>query len=119
MAVSQSDLDRLHALEGSVPDNGSSLACLQTGAEVVAFLIAQTRAEPDGADECDVAELLVRSVGLKPDDVRKLERQLRPLGYVAVSDRLKALAGRRKHALRPLGSSGGDAAIPQTSDVSD
>lgn len=102
MAVNQSDLDRLHALEGSVPDNDSSLACLQTGAEVVAFLIAQTRAEPDGGDECDLVELLVRSVGLTPNQVRRLERELRPLGYGKVCDRLRAVAGRRKHELAPL-----------------
>jgi hypothetical protein len=103
MPVNQSDLDRLHALEGSVPDD-PTLSCLQTGAEVVAFLIAQSRAEHDDCDEADLVELLVRAVrpGLSPNQVRRLERELRPLGYVAVAARLKAVAGRRKHKLAPL-----------------
>jgi hypothetical protein len=101
MAVTKADLDRVHELEGSVPDD-ASLACLATVAEVVAFLVAQARAEPESGDEADLVELTVRSVGFTPDEVRALERELRPLGYGAVSDRLAQIAGRRHRTLRPL-----------------
>jgi len=36
------------------------------------------------------------------NDVRGVVAVLQPLGYVAVCTRLKELAGRRKHTLRPL-----------------
>jgi hypothetical protein len=103
MAVSRADFDQVMALKGSVPDN-PSLACLQTIEELIAFAVAQVRAEGWSEPEEDVAELLVRGIGLSPDRVRKLERALRPLGYIKVCDRLRQLAGRRKHELVPLSS---------------
>jgi hypothetical protein len=101
MAVTKADLDRVFALEASVPDD-SSLSCFRSTAEVLAFSIAQARAEPDSGDECDVVELIVRSAGLPPTEMRELERELRPLGYDRVCDRLRSVAGKRKHGLKPL-----------------
>jgi hypothetical protein len=101
MAVSRADLDQVLALEGSVPVN-PSLAVLETVEEVVAFAVAQVRAEQWDEPEEDIAELIVRGAGLNPDKVRRVERNLRRLGYRLVADRLRAVAGRRKHDLAPL-----------------
>jgi hypothetical protein len=105
MAVSRADFDRIMALAGSdAPSVDPSLAALRTLEELVAFTIAQVRAERWGEPEEDTVELLVRTIGLPPDRVRKLERELRPLGYTRVCDRLREIAGRRKHELVPLSS---------------
>jgi hypothetical protein len=101
MTVTKADLDRVHELEASVPDD-ASLACLGTVAEVMAFSIAQARADPDSGDEADICELIVRSVGMTPNEVRDIERTLRRLGYVRVCDRLHEIAGRRTRELKPL-----------------
>jgi hypothetical protein len=37
------------------------------------------------------------------------------MGFTVVAERLRMIAGKRKHKLKPLGSSGGDAGLPQTS----
>jgi hypothetical protein len=103
MAVSKADFDLVMSYEGKVPDN-PSLACLETVEEVIAFAVAQVRAEQWDEPEEDVAELIVRGVGLNPDKVRRVERNLRRLGYRLVADRLHAVAGRRKHELLPLSS---------------
>jgi hypothetical protein len=40
--------------------------------------------------------------GVTPDEARSAADELRRLGFVEVADRLKLIAGRRKHSLAPL-----------------
>jgi hypothetical protein len=103
MAISEADLAEVMSYEGRVPDN-PSLAVLETVEEVLAFAVAQVRAEEWDESEEDVAELIVRGAGLNPDKVRRVERNLRRLGYAKVCDRLRVVAGRRRHDLVPLSS---------------
>jgi hypothetical protein len=80
------------------PDHDAiDLSALQSIEEVIGYVIAAARAE--GEDEVDVVELLVRATDLTPDDVRQVARLLRSLGYVAVADMLRKIAGRRRHSL--------------------
>ncbi|WMT71141.1 hypothetical protein [Bradyrhizobium sp. Ash2021] len=99
--IDAADLERLKALEGTVPDTDALLP-LTSIPEIIAYVVTSCRA--DGADEGDIAELLVRAADLSPDAVRRAERVLRPLGYAQVSDRLRKIAGRRQHSLAPLES---------------
>jgi hypothetical protein len=83
------------------PDHDAiDLSALQSIEEVIGYVIAAARAE--GENEVDLVELLVRATDLTPDDVRRAERVLRPLGYVSVADMLRKIAGRRKQGLAPL-----------------
>jgi hypothetical protein len=76
------------------------LSALQSIPEVLGYIVACARAED--RDEAADVELVVRSVDMSPDTVRVAELILRPLGYVAVCDMLRKIAGRRKHSLAPL-----------------
>jgi hypothetical protein len=101
MSISRADLDRAIELERSVPPNDDNeLACLGSIAAVIAFVAASARAE--GEDEADHAEMVVRLCEMPPDEVQKIERELRALGYTAVCDRLRQIAGKRKRDLKPL-----------------
>ena len=83
--------------------NSSHLVSLQTIPQVLGFFFRET--VQDGADEdvaVDHVELLVRSVALTPDEVRRSEAVLRRLGFASVAARLREIAGRRRHELRPL-----------------
>ena len=83
------------------PDHDAiDMSALQSTEEIIGFVIASARAE--GLDEVDLVEVLVRAIDLSPTDVRRAERVLRPLGYVAVADMLRNIAGRRKNSLAPL-----------------
>ena len=53
-------------------------------------------ARSEGIDESDGVELIVRAADMTREEIREAERVLRKLGYVAVSDRLKALARRAR-----------------------
>jgi hypothetical protein len=101
MAVSRADLDQVMSFEGKVPDD-PSLAVLRE--ECIGCAIAEARAEEWETSEPDIAELIVRGAGLTPDRVRKVESTLRRLGYRLVADRLRHIAGRRRHDLAPLSS---------------
>jgi hypothetical protein len=95
------DIAEVQRLAATLPDHDApDLSALESGEEVLGFLIASARAS--GEDECDLVETLVRAIPLAPDDVRAAERVLRALGYRAVSDRLRQIAGRRKRDLRPI-----------------
>jgi hypothetical protein len=98
MAVKAADVAKLR----SMPDTHDvgDLAALQSIPEVIAYLA--TCARHEGADEADWAELLVRITDMATDDVRRVQAVLRPLGYSAVADRLRQIAGRRKHCRAPL-----------------
>jgi hypothetical protein len=99
MAVDPADLERLKTLEGTVPDSGALLPLTSIEA-VLGYIAAYARSEQ--LDEADSVELVVRGSGLGPAAVRHAEKVLRPLGYRAVADRLREIAGRRVKSLRPL-----------------
>jgi tRNA A58 N-methylase Trm61 len=88
----------LTADEGSyVP---STLAAFQSIPEIAAYVVEMSRAE--GFDEADMVEAMVRAGDYTPADVRKIERVLRPLGYVVACDRLRKVAGKRRDKLSKL-----------------
>ena len=96
------DLAELRRLEQAAPDSGSDLSPLETIPAVFGFLIANARSEgsdDDGADQC---ELLARHAGMTASEVRTIAATLRRLGYAMAADRLRQIAGRRRHDLRPL-----------------
>jgi len=111
MPISKADLAEVLSHEGRVAGD-ASLAVLQTAEEVIGFAIAEARAEQWDMSEPDLAELIVRGADLKPDRVRSISRTFRRLGYIPVADRLRHIAGRRKHELTPLSSQ--DRQIPLT-----
>jgi hypothetical protein len=101
MPISAADVAEARRLGEMVPDHDAiDMTALQSIEEVIGYVIAAARAEGD--DEVDLVELLVRAADLTPDEVRRVERVLRPLGYVAVADMLRQIAGRRKRDLAPL-----------------
>ena len=99
MAVEVADIARLKALDDTMPDT-DELQPLKTVPQVFGYIIAYARSE--GLDEDEMTELLARGSDMTPDTVRHCARVLRPLGYARASDRLRRLAGRRRHNLAPL-----------------
>ncbi|WMT78831.1 hypothetical protein [Bradyrhizobium sp. Ash2021] len=93
------DLERLRVLEEEQYPVSDELQPLASIEAVLGYLIAWARAE--GIPEDDVVELAARGADLGPDAVRHAAAILGKLGYRAVSDRLKQIAGRRKN-LPPL-----------------
>ena len=101
MAVSAADIAELRQLEQqAAPDADGSLQALQTIESVYAFTISTAR--QNGADEADAVELLARISDAPPSEVRDVATVLRRLGYRVASDRLRRIAGRTRHDLRPL-----------------
>ena len=116
MTVTRADMAELARLD-AVVSQVDDLSPLTDLPQLLAYLA--TAARQAGDDEADAAEMMVRAASVPPSTVRRSAAILQAMGYRSVAERLAQIAGRRKHALRPLGSSGGDAALPQTSDVSD
>src|SRR5438309_4150132 len=101
MSVDAETVEQLRSMAAALPgDAGGDLTPLESIPEVVGYVIACARQE--GRDELQDVELVVRGAEISPADLRRAEAVLRPLGYVAVADRLRQIAGRRKHTLRPL-----------------
>jgi hypothetical protein len=98
--LTKADLDEFEHLAATTQVTGDELRELTTPEEVLAY--AATAARSLGGGEADLVELIIRSNQVHPDEVRRVERTLRRLGYVKVCDRLREIAGRRKHSLRPL-----------------
>jgi len=85
----------------ALPESAAAdLSPLTSTAEVLAFVA--TAARSWGEDESDMCELTVRLCDMQPDDVRRDARVLRRLGYVAVANMMRRLAGRRRRDLAPL-----------------
>jgi hypothetical protein len=102
MPVDAADLVELQRLEVAAPEyGGADLSSLETREEVLAWLITDCRASGD--DEVRSAELLIRFADMSPNEVRSAERVLRRLGYIAVADMMRRIAGRRLTHLKPLG----------------
>jgi hypothetical protein len=101
MSVDAATLTELRRLEATMsPDADSGLQALGTVEAVYGWLI--TLARQNGDDEGDMCELLASHSGAPPSEVRAIASVLRRLGYVVASDRLRQIAGRRRHDLRPL-----------------
>jgi hypothetical protein len=84
----------------ALPDNDAGLPGLDTTAAVIAYHAATARA--DGEDEADACELIIRAAGMPPTEVRADAKLLHALGFVAVAQRMKEIAGRRAKTLKPL-----------------
>jgi hypothetical protein len=95
-----SDLIELKKMEATTDVDASSLAALSTFGSVFAFAAAAAHAE--GRDPADEVELLARHSELSAPEVRTIAASLRQLGFKAPADRLKLIAGKRRHDLRPL-----------------
>jgi hypothetical protein len=104
MAVSVADVaEALKHIETAGEVDASRLAGLQNIAQVLGFLYREAKADTDDVEAaCDSVELVVRSIPLTPAEVRKAGHTLRKLAFTSLADRLKLIAGRRKHDLRPL-----------------
>jgi hypothetical protein len=101
MPVSAAEIDELRRMKAAEPNlDLSDFAALKSIEETVGYLIACSREV--GLSEADMVETLVRLLELPPDEVRDLEKILRPLGYRDVCHRLRQVTGRRKHTLVPL-----------------
>jgi hypothetical protein len=103
MTVKASDIDELRRLEALMPpdrEGAKHLSVIETMDELFGFVI--TDARMTGDDEADTAETLARLAELSPREVRRIAVTLRALGYIAAADRLREIAGQRKHSLRPL-----------------
>jgi hypothetical protein len=97
----RADLAELEEFAATSPNiDGGDLQALQSVPEVLAYLATYARAQ--GRDEADDVEVVARFTELSPNDLRHAQAVLRPLGYTKVCDRLKQIAGRRKHELKPL-----------------
>ncbi|WMT78828.1 hypothetical protein [Bradyrhizobium sp. Ash2021] len=99
MAIDAGDLETLKALEATVPET-DTLWPLTSIPQVLAYLATWARAE--GIAEDEVIELTARAADLGPAAARHAGAILGRLGYAKVADRLREIAGRRKHDLRPL-----------------
>src|SRR5262245_60062495 len=66
------------------------LSPLRTQAEIFGYCIEVARRE--GWDEVEVIDALLKVATLHREDVREVERVLRLLGYVGVSDHLQKIA---------------------------
>ena len=95
-----SDLAELEKMSPLPPDGDTSLAALTTIPSLFAYMITCARSED--RDEADDCEVFARFTQLTPDEVRECAGTLKALGYVVAADRLKQIAGRRRHDLRPL-----------------
>jgi hypothetical protein len=96
-----SELIELKKMEAAMPEiDASGLAALPTFAAVFAYIAAAATAE--GRDPADDVELLARHGELSPSKARTIAVSLRQLGFKAPADRLRLVAGRRRHGLRPL-----------------
>jgi hypothetical protein len=101
MAVDPRDLLELQRMAAaSSPESDGSLSALETIPAVYGWLIACAR--QDGDDEGDAVELFCRFDGATPDEARSIAATLQALGYTVAASRLREIAGRRKHDLRPL-----------------
>lgn len=96
----EADLLELQRMPPLPPDGDNTLAVLPTLASLFAYIATAARSE--GRDESDDVEVLARLAQLTPDEVREVERALRPLGYRDVCARLREISGRRQRDLRPL-----------------
>jgi hypothetical protein len=101
MTVSAAQLSELQRLAAGMPeDGGDELRALETVEELIAYIIADSRAS--GHDETDAVELLLRLVEMRPGEVRNAEKTMRLLGYSTVSAMMRRIAGRRTRDLTPL-----------------
>jgi hypothetical protein len=96
-----SDFCTLQAMAAaSSPEHDGSLSALETLPSIYAFLATAARSE--GSDEGDACELLARLNGATAPEAREIAATLARLGYTEAATRLREIAGRRRHDLRPL-----------------
>jgi hypothetical protein len=96
----EADLATLQTMAPLSPDRDTGLSALPTLASLFAYMITCARAED--RDEADDCETLARFTQLTADQVRECAGILQALGYVVASTRLREIAGKRKHGLRPV-----------------
>jgi hypothetical protein len=103
MSVSAADFAEVEQHVGVGEIDSSRFAALKSPAQIVAFLYREAmqdgEAEEIALDRC---ELVIRAGQVPPTEARDIAVTLRRLGFVALSDRLREIAGRRQTTLRPL-----------------
>lgn len=97
----KADLIELKKMEQAAPQYsaGPDLSMLATTEQVIVWVITDCRAAGD--DEVHGVELLIRHSNMSPGEVRSAERVLRRLGFIAVADTIRQIAGRRRDDLKP------------------
>ncbi|RXH15232.1 hypothetical protein [Bradyrhizobium guangzhouense] len=91
---------RALAAEGGEVDT-SDLAPLGSELEVLAWVIAETRARGE-INEADAVELVLLDTNSSRDELRSWAQSLKRLGYVGVSNRLRLMARRAKAKPLPV-----------------
>jgi hypothetical protein len=84
------------------PPDVSDLSALDSAEQLVAFMYREFCSEGDVESALDWVEMLIRSADFDAPRVRKIEKTLRPLGFVQLANWLKQIAGKRRRSLRPL-----------------
>jgi len=88
MAVDPAAVASIRDLMAKLPDAGE-FEHLSSLAEIIAYLVAVTRA--DGGDEIEAIEIVLAAVQPQKKSLREAELVLRRLGYVEVADLLQRL----------------------------
>ena len=88
MAVDPARVATIVDLAPTLPDAGE-FEHLNSLAEVIAYLVAVTRAEGD--DELEAIEIVLTATKPGKKSLREAQRVLRPLGYVEVANLLQRL----------------------------
>lgn len=78
---------RRKVAEGYAPRGHYDLSPLRTRAEVFGYCVEVAR--QNNWDEVEVIDTLLKVATPWREDVREVERELRPLGYTAVADHLR------------------------------
>jgi hypothetical protein len=103
--LSDDQIAEIRRMDGeSPPERRYDMSPLRMRAEVFGYVIEVARQR--GWDEVEVIDALLKVTMLYREDVREVEKVLRPLGYTAVADHLHKIARKRPprrwpHLTRP------------------
>jgi len=103
MAVSAASLEAMRKAVAEMEAAGQSgldMSSLLDDETVFGFVAASARAS--GSDAADQVEIVARLSDLQPREARRIAGVLAKLGDREVSDRLRAISGRRTKTLKPL-----------------
>ena len=94
MAVNPEFVQEIRERGDAIRDGDTGLNALTSLAEVLAY--AATHARRAGRNEVNDVELLVEAIGMSREAILDAESVLRSLGYIAVCDRLRRIARRKR-----------------------
>jgi hypothetical protein len=96
MPISAAEIEDFRAQVDALPENATDhLLAITEIPELIAYVVHVAREE--GEDELEAVELIVRAGETSPDDRKRSQAVLKPLGYLAVAALLGKLARRKRH----------------------